>query len=140
MKNKREVTVFLDNEKVPFGTFEPPAKLILDTTKIADGKHELKIKAISSTGIEGVKVIPFEVRNGPEIVVVGLKENEIIESNTAITINAYGSEIIESFIIKGSETPKAIPSWVWACIIIFMAFSIFYFITHWNMDTYKSFF
>ncbi len=140
MKQKREVTVFLDNEKIPFGVFEPPAKLILDTTKIPDGKHELKIKAISSNGIEGVRMIPFEVRNGPEIAVVGLKDHEIIESNTAITINAYGSETTESFIIKGSETPKAIPSWVWACLIVFLGFAIFYFITHWNMDTYKSFF
>ncbi|WP_346882651.1 cytochrome C [uncultured Algibacter sp.] len=140
MENKREVTVFLDDDKIPFGVFEPPAKIVLDTTKIPDGKHELKIKAISSMGIEGVRVIPFEVRNGPEISVVGLKENEIIESNTAIVVNAYGSETTESFIIKGSETPKAVPSWVWACIIMFVAFAIFYFITHWNMDTYKSFF
>ncbi|MCK0156792.1 cytochrome C [Cellulophaga sp. F20128] len=140
MENKRKVTVFLDDEKVPFGVFEPPAKLILDTTKISDGKHTLKIKAVSSKGIEGVRVIPFEVRNGPEIAVIGLKDNEIIESNTAITINAYGSESSESFIIRGSETPKAIPSWVWACIIAFVGFAIFYLITHWTMNTYKSFF
>ena len=82
MDKKRKVTVFLDEEKIPFGVFEPPAKLVLDTTKIADGKHELKIKAVSSSGVEGVRVIPFEVRNGPEIAVVGLKDNEVIESNT----------------------------------------------------------
>jgi len=140
MENKRKVTVFLDDEKVPFGVFEPPAQLVLDTTKIADGKHELKIKAISSNGIEGVRIIPFEVRNGPEIAVVGLKDNEVIEANTVITINAYGSETLESFIIRGSETPKAVPSWVWACIVAFVGFAIFYFITHWTMETYKSFF
>ena len=114
-------------------------KIVLDTTKIPDGKHELKINAVSSSGIESVRIIPFEVRNGPEIAVVGLKDNEVIESNTAITINAYGSESSESFVIRGSETPKAIPSWVWACIIVFVSFAIFYFITHWNMNTYKSF-
>ena len=140
MENKRQVTVFLDDSEIPFGVFEPPAKLVLDTTKIADGKHELKVKAISSKGIEGVKTIPFEVRNGPAITVLGLKPNEIIESNTAITINAYGNEASERFIIKGSETPKAIPSWVWALLILFVAFAIFYFITLWDMNTYKSFF
>ncbi|RDK89182.1 cytochrome C [Marinirhabdus gelatinilytica] len=140
MENKRKVTVFLDGEKIPFGEFEPPVKLILDTTKIPDGKHQLKIKAVSSKGVEGVRIIPFEVRNGPEIAVVGLKDNEVIESNTAITINAYGSETSESFIIRGSETPKAVPSWVWACIIAFVGFAIFYFITHWTIGTYKSFF
>jgi len=140
MKNKRRVIVFLDEEKIPFGEFEPPAKLVLDTTKIPDGKHQLKIKAVSSTGVEGVRVIPFEVRNGPEIAIVGLKDNEVIESNTVITINAYGSETSESFIIRGSETPQAVPSWVWACLIAFVGFAIFYLITHWTMDTYKSFF
>jgi hypothetical protein len=140
MENKRKVTVFLDDEKVPFGEFEPPAKLVLDTTKIADGKHELKIKAVSSNGIEGVRIIPFEVRNGPEIAVIGLKENEVIESNTVITINAYGSETAESFIIRGSETPKAVPSWVWAFLIVFACFAVFYFITSWNIGSYKSFF
>ncbi len=140
MENIRSVTVFLDNEKVPFGVFEPPAKLVLDTTKIKDGKHKLKIKAISSLGIEGIRTIPFEVRNGPEIAVVGLKENEVIESNTVITVNAYGSENSESFVIRGSETPQAIPSWVWICIISFVGFAAFYFITHWTIDSYKSFF
>lgn len=140
MKNERRVTVFLDDEELPFGVFEPPAKLILDTTKISDGKHKLKIRAVSSNGIEGVRVVPFEVRNGPEISIVGLKANEVIESNTTITINAYGSETSESFIIRGSETPKAIPSWVWACIIIFVGFAMFYFVTHWTIDGYKSFF
>ena len=42
MINKRKVSVLLDNEKIPFGVFEPPVKLVLDTTKIPDGKHELK--------------------------------------------------------------------------------------------------
>lgn len=139
MKNERRVTVYLDDEAVPFGVFEPPARIILDTKKIPDGKHELKIKAMSSGGIEGVKIIPFEVRNGPSISVLGIKPNEIIESNTAITINAYGSETTERFIIQGSETPKAIPSWVWALLIGFVAFAIFYFITSWTMDGYKSF-
>ena len=139
MANKRTVSLILDNEKIPFGVFEPPVKLVLDTTKIPDGKHELKINAISSSGIESVRIIPFEVRNGPEIAVVGLKDHEVIESNAAIIINAYGSETSESFIIRGSETPKAIPSWVWACIIVFVSFAMFYFITHWNMKTYKSF-
>lgn len=140
MKKKREVTVFLDDEKVPFGVFEPPAKLVLDTTKIPDGKHTIRITATSSSGVQGIRTIPFEVRNGPEISVVGLKENEVIESNTAITINAYGSEAVESFVITGSETPKAIPSWVWALLIGFVAFAIFYLITHWTINDYKSFF
>lgn len=88
-------------------------KFILDTTRIPDGKHNLKTVARSSGRLEGVKEIPFEVRNGPAISVVVLKPNEIDDAKVPITINAYGSETEEQFIIKGSETPKAIPAWVW---------------------------
>ena len=140
MMEKRKVTVFIDDDEVPFGVFEPPAKLVLDTTKISDGKHHLTVKAISSNGTEGIRTIPFEVRNGPEISVLGLKDNEVIDSNTTVVINAYGHETLDSFVVRGSETPKAIPSWVWATLIGFVGFAIFYFITYWTMDSYKSFF
>ena len=66
--------------------------------------------------------------------------NEIIDSQTPITINAYGSETNDSFIIKGSETPKAIPAWVWAMLISFVGFSMFYLIMYWSPEFYKSFF
>lgn len=138
--DQRIIKVYLDNEETPFGQFGPPVKFTLDTTKLIDGKHELKIVAKSSSGIEGLRVIPFEVRNGPEIAVVGLEKNEVVDSEVAITINAYGSEINDQFIIKGSETPKAIPSWIWALVISFIAFGIFYAIMNWTPEFYKSFF
>jgi hypothetical protein len=95
--------------------------------------------AKSTQGIEGIKTIPFEVRNGPAISIVGLTENEIIEDQVPITINAYGSEGNDVFVIKGSETPKGIPAWVWALVIGFVAFALFYLIMYWNSDLYKSF-
>jgi len=140
MEDKRIIKVFLDAEQRPFAEFAPPVKFVLDTTKIPDGKHQLKIVAKSSKGVEGVKTIPFEVRNGPEISVVGLKENEVVDTQIPITINAYGSETNDEFIIKGSETPKAIPAWVWALLISFVGFAFFYIIMYWNPDFYKSFF
>lgn len=139
MEDKRIIKVFLDDEEAPFAEFSPPVKFVLDTTKIPDGKHRLKIVARSSNNVEGVRIIPFEVRNGPEISVVGLKENEIVDTQIPITINAYGSETNDAFVIRGSETPKAIPAWVWALIIIFISFAIFYVIMYWNKDLYISF-
>ncbi|HET8839356.1 MAG TPA: cytochrome C, partial [Flavobacteriaceae bacterium] len=117
----------------------PPVKFVLDSTKIPDGKHKLRIVAKSSSGVEGIRIVPFEVRNGPAISILGLKDNEVIDTQTPITINAYGSETNDSFVIRGSETPKAVPAWVWALIIAFMAFSIFYFIMYWTPDFYRSF-
>lgn len=139
MKDNRIIKVFLDEEARPFAEFAPPVKFILDTTKIPDGKHQLKIVAKSTSGLEGVKTIPFEVRNGPAISVVGLKNNEVVEDHIPITINAYGSEGNDVFVVRGSETPKGIPSWVWALVIAFVGFALFYIIMYWNPELYKSF-
>ncbi len=136
----RIIKVFLDDDTQAFGEFTPPVKFVLDTTKIPDGKHSLKIVAKSSDNLEGIKIIPFEVRNGPEISVIGLKDNEVIDTQTPIVINAYGSETKDKFIIRGSENPKAIPSWIWALIIVIFAFSLFYLVMFLKPELYKSFF
>jgi hypothetical protein len=140
LKRERVVQLFLDGEEKPFGEFTPPVKFILDTTKISDGKHSLKIVARSSNGKEGIKIIPFEVRNGPEISVIGLRDHDQVDDQLPITINAYGSETNDQFIINGSETPKAIPAWVWALLISFIGFAAYYLIMYWNPLNYKSFF
>lgn len=50
-----------------------------------------------------------------------------------IPINAYGSERADRFLVTGSETPKGIPSWVWALIIAFLGFALFYIIQYWQL-------
>lgn len=136
----RVVKVFLDDDERPFGEFRPPVEILLDTTKIPDGDHVLKIVAKTSGMVEGVKVVPFTVKNGPEISVIGLKPNQTISTQTSVTINAYGSETTDRFIIKGSEDPKPIPAWVWALVIVFIAFGLFYLIMYWTPDFYQSWF
>ncbi len=138
MENTRIIKIFLDEDPKPLAEFSPPVKFVFDTTKIHDGQHKLKIVAKSTDGVEGIKTIPFEVRNGPAIAVVGLKENEIVNDQIPITINAYGSERKDVFVVTGSETPKAIPAWVWALLISFVGFALFYFIMYWNSELYKS--
>lgn len=140
IEDERIIKVFLDDEPQAFAEFAPPVKFVLDSTKIPDGKHKLKIIAKSSNNVEGVKIIPFEVQNGPEIAVIGLKDNEVIDTHTSIVINAYGSETNDKFIIRGSENPKAIPAWIWALLLIVVAFGLFYFIMYLKPDLYKSFF
>lgn len=140
MEDNRMIKLFLDDDPVPFAEFTSPVRFLFDTTKIPDGKHQLKVIAKSTNGVEGIKTIPFEVRNGPSISVVGLKDNEIIDEQIPITINAYGSERNDVFIVTGSETPKGIPAWIWATLIGFAGFAMFYFIMYWTSDLYKSFF
>jgi hypothetical protein len=140
MEDNRIIKVFLDEDPKPFASFAPPVKIVLDTTKIPDGKHTLKIVAKSSNGIEGIREIPFVVRNGPSISIIGLKDNETVDTQVPLIINAYGSETKDFFVIKGSETPKAIPAWVWALLIGFFGFGLFYLIMYWSPELYKSFF
>ncbi len=138
LEDNRVVKVFLDDEEKPFGEFEPPVEIMLDTTKIPDGEHTLKIIAKSSGNREGIKIIPFTVKNGPEITVMGLKPNQTVDRETAITINAYGSENEDQFVMRGSEDPKPIPAWFWALLILVIAFAAFYLVMYWTPEFYKS--
>lgn len=126
MSTQKKVKVFIDDNDIPLGEFLPPVNFQLDTTKLTDGAHRLKIIATSSDGKEGIKVLPFTVRNGPQIDVVGLKANEVVDDHLDLTINAYGSESQEQFLVSGSETPKAVPSWLWVLLISFVSWGIFY--------------
>lgn len=132
MDHNRIIKVFVDDDPEPFAEFSPPVKFLFDTTRLPDGPHTMKIVARSSRGQEGIRTIPFEVRNGPAISVVGLKEHDVVDSRIPLTINAYGSERSDLFIVTGSETPKAIPAWIWTLLIIFIAWGVFYLIMYWN--------
>ncbi|MBP6311677.1 MAG: cytochrome C [Flavobacteriales bacterium] len=135
MAEDRSIKLFLDEDPKPFASFAPPVKFLFDTTKLPDGPHTLRIVARSTNGVEGVRTIPFEVRNGPSITVLGLKPNEVIDDRIPITINAYGSERNDVFMITGSETPKAVPSWVWVLLIAFVGFAAFYFTLFWEQTS-----
>lgn len=139
-ENRKRIRLFMDDEETPFAELTSPTKFILDTTKLTDGKHKLRIVSQSSNEKEGIKIIPFEVRNGPMIYVLGLKENEKVSDRIPITINSYGSEQTEVFEIEGSETPRAIPSWIWAMVILFIGFGLFYIAMYLKPDFYTSFF
>ncbi len=138
MKDSRMIKVFLDDEQVPFVELYPPASFMLDTTKIPDGKHRLRIVARSGAGAEGIRILPFEVRNGPAISIEGIGEHEVVNAFVPVTINSYGSEQKERFVVTGSENPKAVPAWVWALLIGFAAFAAFYLILYWTPEWYRS--
>lgn len=139
-ESKKLIRLFMDDDEIPFAELKSPTKFVLDTTKLTDGKHKLRIVSQSSNEKEGIKIIPFEVRNGPMIYVLGLKKNEVVSDRIPITINSYGSEQTEVFEIEGSETPRAIPAWIWAMIVLFIGFGLFYIAMYLKPDFYTSFF
>ena len=133
MKDNSIIYIFIDDEMKPIAQLVSPVNFELDTTKLVDGKHTLKIVSKDPTGREGIRLIPFEVRNGPAIDVEGIKEEDVVDGIIPVMINAYGKGDQRNFLIIGSETPQSIPSWVWIVIIGFIAWASFYLFTYLKM-------
>lgn len=133
MSEKSKVVVFIDDAEKPLGQFDAPVHFDFDTRKLVDGPHTLKIVSKDPSGKEGILLLPFVVRNGPAISIEGLKQNEVVDGVLPIMINAYGKGDQKRFLIDGSETPKSIPSWFWALIILFAGWAAFYGITNFTI-------
>ena len=88
MKDKSTIFIFLDDEQKPIAEFVSPVNFELDTRKMVDGKHTLKIVSKDPTGKEGLRIVPFEVRNGPSIAIDGIKENAVVDGVLPLMINA----------------------------------------------------
>lgn len=133
MEDKSTVFLFLDQDQTPIAEFISPVNFELDTRKMVDGKHELKIISKDPTGKEGIRIIPFEVKNGPAIAVEGITENAVVDGVVPLMINAYGKGDQKRFLITGSETPQSIPAWIWILLIGFLGWSIYYLIRYINL-------
>lgn len=129
MEDKSMVLLFIDDDPKPIGEFEAPVNFELDTRKLVDGNHTLKIVSKDPFGKEGIRLIPFTVRNGPAIAIEGLSDNDKVDGVVPIMVNAYSKGNQKKFLIDGSETPKSVPSWLWAAIMIFFAWAAYYVIT-----------
>lgn len=129
MENKSKVIVFMDDDTQPIGIFETPINFELDTRKLTDGNHNLKIVSKDTLGKEGIRNIPFVVRNGPAIALEGIKDNDIVDGVVPLMINAYSKGNQKQFLIDGSETPTSVPSWMWAAILIFVSWAIYFLLT-----------
>ncbi len=130
MKDKSTIFIFLDDDQKPIAEFVSPVNFELDTRKMVDGNHTLKIVSKDPTGKEGLRVVPFEVRNGPSIAIEGIRENAVVDGVLPLMINAYSKGDQKTFLIEGSETPQSIPSWVWILIIGFAGWVLYYLITY----------
>lgn len=133
MEPKGTVRIFVDDDPVPLGEFHSPVTFDLDTRNLPDGNHVLKILSKDTSGREGIRLIPFVVRNGPAIDVEGLKANDTVDGVLPMMINAYGKGDQNKFIIYGSESPRGIPSWVIILIILFAGWATHYAISYFSM-------
>jgi cytochrome c oxidase subunit II len=111
------VRVFLDDETDPIAVHRPPARVVLDTTKLPDGEHVLRIQAIDSTGALGVRTLSFTVANGPGITVTGLRHGARVHGQIEIDVNAFAAG--DPFNPERAESWGPIPVWMWVfCVVI----------------------
>jgi len=129
MEERSKIYIFIDEDIQPIAELVAPVNFELDTTKLIDGKHILKIVSKDPTGKEGVRLVPFEVRNGPAIAIEGIKENAVVDGVIPIMVNAYGKGDQKNFMIVGSETPQSIPFWIFVLLILFVAWAAYYHFT-----------
>jgi len=130
MEQKSKVYLFMDDEKQPIAVLETPVTFELDTHRLVDGEHVLKIVSQDYTGKEGIRKIPFTVKNGPAIEVEGIQAQAVVDGVVDIMINAYGKGDPKTFLITGSETPQSIPYWVWITIIVVVAWGMYYMVRY----------
>lgn len=132
-EDKSKVLLFVDDDVQPIAEMYAPVQFELDTRKLTDGEHILKLVSKSPTGREGIKKIKFIVRNGPAIAVEGLSDNAVVDGTIPLMINAYDKGNQKKFIIEGSETPQSIPNWLWILLIAFFGWAAYYTITNFNL-------
>ena len=121
-----KIQIFVDDETEPRATLDPPAPFDLDTTSLADGAHVLRIRALEDDGPAGVSEIPFTVRNGPGIAVVGLAEGETVQGRVPLLVNAYASRAGDVFEPNRAETPAPVPTWAWVLCLLVAAWAMWY--------------
>jgi hypothetical protein len=131
--DKSRIVLFVDDEIQPIAELTTPVQFELDTSKLTDGEHTLKIISKSPSGREGMRKVSFIVRNGPAIALEGLRENEVVDGIIPLMINAYDKGNQKKFIIEGSETPQSVPSWLWILLIAFTGWAAYYMITNFSL-------
>lgn len=132
-EDKSKIMLFIDDDLQPIAELLTPVQFELDTRKLTDGEHILKLVSKSPTGREGIRRIKFIVRNGPAIAVEGLSDNGVVDGVIPLMINAYDKGNQSKFIIEGSETPQSVPNWLWILLIVFFAWAAYYLITNFSL-------
>lgn len=131
--DKSKIILFIDGDSQPIAELITPVQFELDTRKLTDGQHSLKIVSKSPMGREGIRKIRFIVRNGPAISIEGISENSVVDGTVSLMINAYDKGNHKKFIIDGSETPQSIPSWLWILLVAFLGWATYYMITNFSL-------
>ena len=129
--DKPHVRVFLDDDPQPIIDEELPTEVSLDTRTLADGAHRLVVRAEGRNGREGIEEIPFNVGNGPGIVIAGLRPNSTRRGQVRFTIDAFSTD--DPFDPRRAEARSSIPVWVWVLSLFVVAWAVWYAARMWDV-------
>jgi len=129
--DKPRVRVFLDDDAKPIIDRELPADVVLDTHRIDDGPHRLTIRAQDQNGREGVEEIPFNVQNGPGIIVSGLDAHATRGGVVRFSVDAFSAS--DAFEPRRAEARSVIPVWVWVLSLFVVAWAVWYAARMWDV-------
>lgn len=118
------IRLYLDDAAEPIASYKPPARFTLDTTKLSDGEHTLRIAAVDAVGTTGVRSIPFTVANGPGITVTGLRAGSRVRGSIELDVNAFGAD--EPFDPVRAESAGPVPVWTWVFFAVIVAWAGWY--------------
>ncbi len=124
------VRVFLDDSREPIIDQALPTDVTLDTSDLSDGAHRLLICAEGQNGREGIQELPFIVRNGPGIIVSGLRPHSIRSGMVHFSIDAFSTD--DPFDPRRAEARSAIPIWVWVMSLFIVAWAVWYAARMWD--------
>ena len=125
----RSISVLSHYETEPLATYCPPATFQLDTTKMVDGEHRLRLSAVDALGTSGIRIVRFTVRNGPGITVTGLRDGSTVHGVLDIDVNSFGGD--EPFDPERAESHGPIPVWTWVMTAVVAAWEAG---TAWNFQ------
>lgn len=124
------VRVFIDDQHESVSDDIPPAMVTVDTRRLRDGEHRLRIEAQDGAGDIGVRIVPFTVRNGPGITVSGLADGATVHGAVTLSVNVFSAE--EPFEPRRAESRSPTPVWLWVLSLVISAWSAWYIATEWN--------
>jgi mono/diheme cytochrome c family protein len=129
---RNQIDIFLDDAPTPLLSATPPLSFELDTSRLEDGPHLLRIEAFDAHGVKGIRTIDFSVRNGPGIAVSGIRQDDVLDGKIPVIVNAYGGTSAVDWEPAQAETPAPPPTWAWVLLIVLVAFGIFYGVQQWS--------
>ena len=125
------VRIYLDDQPQPIIDHALPTEASLDTSTLDDGPHRLTIRAEGENGHEGIEVIPFQVHNGPGIIVSGLTPHSTRRGEVRFKVDAFSAE--DPFDPRRAEARSSIPVWVWVLCLFVVAWSVWYAARMWDV-------